>query len=297
VADETLVLFDEPPSALYTLWLAYLNRKSTFVSKERVPTIRVRRPNLRIREKHVKVFYEICEIPRSDSLNILYPFTLVYPYIMRVLCRSEMPLSMFATLNTRNSILYHREIAPTEVMDIECYNCPPRVVPKGLEIDIISEVRIHNEKVWENATTYLVRGNYGEVDDNFSAPRLEHIDKAPVIDQWFLPAKDRFRFARISGDTNGIHYAAFYAKKLGFKRDFAQPIRVVARCVSALPVMRNSGPLRLDFFLKGQVYYQNNLVLKNVTTENADRFDLYCDGNHNPCISGILSSLGIDRSS
>jgi hypothetical protein len=291
VADETLVLFDEPPSALYTLWLAYLNRKSTFVSKERVPTIRVRRPNLRIREKHVKVFYEICEIPRSDSLNILYPFTLVYPYIMRVLCRREMPFSMFGTLNTRNSILVHREIASTEVMDIDCYNSAPRLVPRGLEIDIISEVRVHDQKVWENVTTYLARGRYGNVDNDYAPPRLEPIDGAPVIDQWFLPAKNRFRFARISGDTNGIHYGAFYARKLGFKRDFAQPIRVVARCVSALPRVDTSAPLRLDFFLKGQVYYQNNLILRNVATEGTNRFDLYCDGNYKPCISGVLSSI------
>jgi hypothetical protein len=209
---------------------------------------------------------------------------------MRVLSRREMPFSMFITLNTRNSIVYHREITPNEIVNIDCYNRAPRVVPKGLETDIVSEVRAGDDTVWENTTTYLTRGTYGEARDAVVAPRLQPIDAAPVIDQWFLPAKDRFRFARVSGDTNGIHYIAPYARSLGFKRDFAQPIRVVARCVSALPDIERLAPARLDFFLKGQVYYQDNLVLKHLKIDSAHRFDLYCGGNPKPCISGILSA-------
>jgi hypothetical protein len=77
----------------------------------------------------------------------------------------------------------------------------------------------------------------------------------------------------------------------GFKRDFAQPIRIVAECVSSLPDVEMQRPLRLDFFLKGPVYYESTLVLKNKKMKGKNRFDLYCKGNTKPCISGELSGI------
>jgi hypothetical protein len=111
---------------------------------------------------------------------------------------------------------------------------------------------------------------------------------APVIKEWYLPAKDRFRFARVSGDTNGLHYGTFYARMQGFKRDFARPIRSVAQCVSSLPGVGRGSASRLDFFLKGPVYYESTRVLKNIKKKNSDRFDLYSKNTAKPCISGEL---------
>jgi hypothetical protein len=142
-----------------------------------------------------------------------------------------------------------------------------------------------------------------EYNDIFSAGRIRREGKilytaeartdvdAPVIKEWYLPAKDRFRFARVSGDTNGLHYGPPYARIQGFKRDFAQPIRIVAECVSLLPDVGMERPLHLDFFLKGPVYYESTLVLKNKKIKEKNRFDLYCKGNNKPCISGELRSV------
>ena len=250
---------------------------------------------------------------QSDYLHILYPFTLVYPYIMRVMGTQEMPVSMFKTLNTRNSITMHRGIRSDDRLDIDCQNCAPRIVPKGLEIDINSIISSGGETVWENTTTYFYPGKFGPADASYSASKLDPIDEAPIIKEWYLPSKDRFRFARISGDSNGIHYGSFYARMMGFKRDFAQPIRVMAKCVSSLPtntsVIRSwleevvancfeplpaaetTGPMRLDFYLKGPVYYESTLTLKNMRTKSGHRFDLYCSGNNKPVICGILNTL------
>jgi hypothetical protein len=170
---------------------------------------------------------------------------------------------------------------------------------------LIKLTTLCGENVWENITTYFY--------PPYSAPILDSIDDAPIIKEWYSPAKDRFRFARISGDSNGIHYGSFYARMMGFKRDFAQPIRIVAQCVSSLPtntsgirgwleeVVANCfeplpatetvGSMRLDFFLKGPVYYESTLTLKNIQTKNGNRFDLYCSGNDKPVICGILDTI------
>ena len=306
--------FNENPSATYTLWKAFRSRKNSYFPGVEYPVIHSLRPGFIINKAHLKAFYEICDINhQSEYLHVLYPFTLVYPYIMRVLCSKEMPVSMFKVLNTRNSITMYRRIRPDERLDIDCHNCAPRIVPKGLEIDVKSVVSSGGESVWENITTYFYPGKFGTADASYSAPILDSIDDAPIIKEWYFPAKDRFRFARISGDSNGIHYGSFYARMMGFKRDFAQPIRVIAKCVSSLPprtsgikgwleevvaycfeplpAAETTGPMRLDFYLKGPVYYESTLTLKNIRTKSGNRFDLYCSGNDKPVICGIMHTL------
>ena len=285
------LVFNHKPSAIYTLWQAFRSRKSRFEAAEEMPVIHARRAGLRIEHRHLKAFYEICHVGPLPFLHILYPLTLCYPYMMRILCRREMPFSLFKVLNTRTSITMFRAIRPDEVFDIDCYNAPVRIVSKGLEADIISEVRAGDEKVWQNITTYFLRGRFGQGEKSYTPLRLALIANAPVIKEWYLPAKDRFRFARVSGDTNGLHYGALYARMQGFKRDFAQPIRIVAECVSSLPGVEMGKPLLLDFFLKGPVYYESTLVLKNKKIGKKNRFDLYCAGNAKPCISGELRSV------
>ncbi len=286
--EELNLTFNHKPSAMYTLWQAFRWRKSRFKAEEEMPVIHARRAGLRIEHRHLKAFYEICHIRPLPSLHILYSLTLCYPYMMRILCRREMPFSLFKVLNTRTSITMLRAIGPDEVFNIDCYNAPVRIISKGLEADIVSEIRVGGEKVWQSITTYFLRGRFGQGEKSHTPLRLAPIADAPVIKEWYLPAKDRFRFARVSGDTNGLHYGAPYARMQGFKRDFAQPIRIVAECVSSLPDVDMKRPVRLDFFLKGPVYYESTLVLKNKRMKDKNRFDLYCQGNSKPCISGEL---------
>jgi hypothetical protein len=254
MGDAINLIFNHKPSAIYTLWQAFQSRKSRFISAEEVPVIQASRSSMRINKRHLKAFYEICHISALPFLHILYPLTLCYPYnMMRILCRHEMPFSLFKVLNTRTSITMSRGIRPDKVIDIDCHNAPIRLTPKGLEADIIAEVRAGGEKVWQSITTYFLRGGFGQGGRSSAPPRLKPFNDAPMVKQWYLPATDRFRFARVSGDSNGLHYGPFYARTQGFERDFAQPIRIVAECVSSLPGVEMQGPLKLDFFLKGPV--------------------------------------------
>ncbi|OHD63345.1 MAG: hypothetical protein A2176_00095 [Spirochaetes bacterium RBG_13_51_14] len=293
MAEMIHITYNDKPSALYTLWKAFRSRNSKFTGKDSIPVIHIHRSAFHIDPKHIKDFHEICRISPTEYLHILYPLTLAYPYIMLILCKKDIPISLFKILNTRGSITLHRRIRPDEIMEINCRNSPVRIIPKGLEIDIVSEMTTGGERVWSNTTTYFYRGRFGESNGANQQPLLERINSAPVVHEWFLPAKDRFRFARVSGDTNGIHYGSFYARLFGFKRDFAQPIRVVAQCVSHLPGDSAEIPARLDFFLKGPVYYESTLRLTNVRNGNKNRFDLYCEGNDKACISGELRNITV----
>lgn len=286
-----LLKFNHNPSALYTLWKAFRSRKNSYVKDKGMPAIRVTRSGFKINTQHLKKFHDLCGTRPSPYLPILYPFALMYPYIMRMLGRREMPISMFKILNTRNSITMHRGIRADETLDLDCHTAVLRIIPKGLEIDVASEVSVEHDTVWENLTTYFLPGMFGQSEPAYIPPKLEPLANAPILNEWFLPAQDRFRFARISGDTNGIHYVPVYARMLGFQRDFAQPIRVVAKCVDCLPELRAEKPLRLVFALKGPVYYESKLILRSITSDNMSRFDLYREHSERPCICGTLSAV------
>lgn len=287
---ETILLdFQQKPSGLSTLLKAFKNRNSRLNPDAPLPVITAFAENLRVNKSHLKAFNRICEIKDSSELQILYPFTLAYPYMMGILCRKELPFSLFRVLNTRNSIRQYKPVYTDDIVDIRCFNSGIRFVKNGFEIDIHSLLMTDNVPAWENTTTYLVRSRTHGKEDAASPSSIEPLDDAALIHSWYLKAEDRFRFARISGDTNGIHYVKLYAKSFGFQRDFAQPIRVAAKCVDSLSLDTIQYPVKLDFFLKGPVYYENTLELKGKSTGDACRFDLFCGTNTRPCISGLIS--------
>ncbi|MCP4136538.1 MAG: hypothetical protein GY754_36550 [bacterium] len=283
--------FTADPSTMITFLKAFRTRKSRYHGKEVVPSINAERNGFRINKKHLETFNEICGLGDRSSINGIYFFTLAYPYIMRILTSREMPFSMFRVLNTRNSIIIHREVRVDEVVNIRCFNSDIRVLEKGLEVDLSSRIFVGSELVWENVTTYFVKGRFHGIDAGFKPPVLDVIPEAPKIGEWYLPARNRFKFGLVSGDTNGIHYWKMWARISGFERDFAQPIRVVAKCLDMLPLLETDGAVKLDFFLKGPVYYNHMLYVKNVYSLRSNRFDLYCRGNERPCICGKMYEI------
>lgn len=285
---KVILNFNKKPSEILTLLQAINSRNSRFNPDEAIAEIHAIRSNFLINYEHLSSFQTICGIAPTRHLHILYPFTLVYPYLMRILCRREMPFSQFKILNTRNQIIMYRPIKPDEQLHIDCYNSVVRIIPKGLECDFKAEILAGKEKVWENTITYFVRGKFGNSESSDTERRLEPIENPSIAREWFLEAKNRFKFGMVSGDTNGIHYSSIYARMFGFKRDIAQPIRVIAACVSNLPDQAADNPAQLDFLLKGPVYYESMLTLKHQKIGPADRFDLFCSGNEKPCILGRL---------
>ncbi len=71
---------------------------------------------------------------------------------------------------------------------------------------------------------------------------------------------------------------------LGFERDFSQPLLILANSISRLEKIDNNNILSLDVFLKGPVYYGENVTIKGENIENNLRFDLYSGDNPRPSL-------------
>jgi len=156
-----------------------------------------------------------------------------------------------------------------------------RIVPKGFEMDVRSVVQANQETVWESVHTFYYRGNFGAAEPQPS--ELAAPQEPQLLGSWYLPNGVGFRFAGISGDSNGIHYSKWYARIMGFDRALAQPILVLTRSLSCLE-LADRGSFQLDAFLKGPVYYKSNVYLRGTAGGGATRFDVYCEDNPRPSL-------------
>jgi hypothetical protein len=278
------------PSIAATAFLALLGRSSKFDTKKPFPQITAQQNSVKIDRKQLSEFSRICSIKNSDKLPAIYPFALIYPLLQRILARKEAPLSLFVVLNSRMQALQSRSIGIDEQLDIYCSIAGHRLREKGLEMDIASVIKSAGIPVWENTQTFYYRGKFGAPDENYQPPLFEEIPDAAETARWFLPAGIGHGFSKVSGDGNPIHYWKTYARLLGFKRDFAQPLLVLGTSLTHL-LKPDDDMVSLDVTLKAPVYYGNTLILKSAAINDYIRFDILCGDNPLPCICGKLKSL------
>lgn len=285
------IVLKKQPSMVYTIWQGLRNTGKNSSPEKHIPNLSIAWPGVCISPKHLQAFCRICDIPIDFPMPFLYPFTFAYPCMLRLVSQSVFPFSMFKMLHVRSQTTVYRPMSENDLLNITCTTSDQRQLIKGIEFDLQTCIRVHRETVWENTSTFFVRKKADVKESAFKPRRLTNIDHAEIIDKWYLPAKDRFGFARISGDSNGIHYSKRYAKMLGFQRDYAQPLRVAAKCIETLPRSMDHELIRLHLHYKGPVYYNNELTLKYQETEEGQRFDLFCEGNRKPCIRGMMEFI------
>jgi hypothetical protein len=286
------LIFKKSPSIMATAFRALLGRSTKFDTKKPFPRITAQQNSVTIDRRKLDEFNRICGIKASENLPVIYPFAIIYPLLQRILAHKASPLSLFVVLNSRMQAQQHRAIGVGETLDIYCSIASHRIREKGLEMDIASTVKSNGITVWENIQTFYYRGKFGAPDENYAPPHCEDI---PIPDanetaRWFLPAGIGHRFSKVCGDGNPIHYWKTYARLLGFKSDFAQPLLIIGGALTHL-LQAGNDAVSLDISLKGPVYYENNVILKSATIDKSKRFDILCGDNPLPCICGSETQI------
>lgn len=291
IAEPVTMNFTSRPSALYTLWKGFWSGGKKFVNNTKLPALGISWQDIEIDRQHLAAFNEVCDSGSGDDCNLLYPYTWIYACNLRILSHKSIPLSIFKMLNVGSKTTLYRRIGTDDVLNLHCAISDQRFVSRGLEVDLTSRIESENDLVWENTNTFYFRGYSGDNDSNYKPVKFDSLPESYEEKQWFLPARNGFRFARIMGDSNGIHYSPWYARMMGFKRDFAQPVMVLAKCIDLLTQERENASVKLDVLFKGPLYYGKNITLKSGGVGRNTRFDVYCQGNDRPCIKGTLYSL------
>ncbi|MFC1820909.1 hypothetical protein ACFLZG_07505 [Thermodesulfobacteriota bacterium] len=270
--------------------LAIWRSRKKFQGVDSVPRITATLDGFVIDQKHLYEFNKICEIKNSNEISLIYPMTLVFPLIQRMLGLKEAPLSVFNVLGKRLQIEQYRKISIGDELDIHCETTGLRIVPKGLEFYISAIIQTAGTAIWKATETFFYRGNFGDVAETYEHSQLNSIPDAEEIMRWYLPEGLGFRFVKITGDGNGIHYSKQYARLLGFERDFAQPFLVLGNSINRLLDSNKEDAISLDVALKGPLYYERDIIIKGILNNNANQFEIYNEGNERPCMVGIISA-------
>jgi acyl dehydratase len=239
----------------------------------------------------------------SSRLCILYPQVTGFRLVMAMLTHPAWPLPIWNALQVRNRLRLHAPFRPGDEFDLEARVSGWRVLAKGVEIDIHTKLAQRGACRWESIVTFYYRGRFGA--EAASGLALGAGATSPVIREslpengtesaaiesatWNVGDDQRWRFAGLTGDFNGLHQWDGYARRMGFPAAFPHPQRALGQCLARLPEP-GPVPLELDLWIKGPVFFGRDVTLHHgpaAATGGRD-FGLWLDGESRPALVGTL---------
>lgn len=255
---------------------------------ESMPRFDAEWPSIRADQTQLAQYREACGYPSDGPLPILYPYVLTSGLQVGTMMNAAFPLKPLGTVHLRNQVLQHRAIGAEEALRAVCFTGESRIAKQGLEYDMHVVITADGKRVWENTSTYLSRGRYGQADE--SRPKAVLPELADINQEvpFLVPAGMGRSYARITGDYNPIHVSTILAKLFGFSRAIIHGMWSAATCVARLPKLSNELPVRYDVVFKGPVFLGSQVKLQANTSVDTHRFDLFCGKNPKPCLCGFL---------
>lgn len=182
---------------------------------------------------------EFCSVTGGllgDTVPATWLHVLTFPLQVRLMAAQDFPFPMLGMVHVGNRMTVHRPVRVHEELTLSVR--AERLAPhrKGSTVDVVGEVRVADELVWEGRSTYLVRGDTppgapAPVEEG--APATGH-EPGRQLALWRLPADLGRSYARVAGDANPIHLSALSAKAFGFPRAIAHGMWTHARVLAAV---------------------------------------------------------------
>lgn len=219
-------------------------------------------------------YERICGFNNSDVLPHTYPHVVGFPLQMQLMASKAFPLPLMGLVHVENVITVHREIRFDEALDITVSAVDLRAHPKGKVVDLITEVDVAGERVWEGRSTYLARGR-GDADAERGA-QPPTIPTGWAAATWSLPGNLGRTYGLASGDINPIHMSAVTAKAMGFPKAIAHGMWTYARTLAAIGP-QTSGPCT------SHVWFKRPVLLPG-------KVDFVIDKNGDEVVAGLRNS-------
>ncbi|QBJ96037.1 dehydratase [Rhodococcus sp. ABRD24] len=230
----TLVQLHAQPGALDNYARAALSALPFTKSpnKRTLPKETLALSGLRVEHDNLASYAKVCGLRFGDTLPITYPFTLVFPAVMKLLTSREFPFPAIGSVHTDNTIEQLRPISVSEPLDLSVHAENLRRHPKGTQVDLVSEISVGRELVWHQVSTFLKMHPTGAPKE----PKPEHKDEVPPPPTRTLRVDQRTisRYAAVSGDRNPIHVSSLGAKAFGFPGTIAHGMWSAAAALQAL---------------------------------------------------------------
>ncbi|ORL33666.1 MaoC/PaaZ C-terminal domain-containing protein [Prescottella equi] len=197
-----------------------------------LPTETLALSGLRVDPDNLAAYAKVCGLRFGDTLPITYPFTLVFPTVMRLLTSRKFPFPAIGSVHTDNTIEQLRPISVSEPLDLRVHAENLRPHAKGTQVDLVSEVSVGRELVWRQVSTFLKMHPTGAPKE----AKAEHKDEVPPRPTRTLRVDQKIisRYAAVSGDRNPIHVSSLGAKAFGFPSTIAHGMWSAAAALQPL---------------------------------------------------------------
>jgi acyl dehydratase len=185
------------------------------------------------------------------------------------------PLPLPGLVHLENVITAHRRVTADDRLGLAVRAESLRDHPKGQLVDLVTEVDVEGERVWEGRSTYLRRGRGagGPAAELPPAPELPDRPPAAVVR---VPEGQGRAYAAVSGDVNPIHLHALTARAMGFPRAIAHGMWTAARTMAALgPGTAGPGT--------SHVWFAKPVLLPSTV-------ELVVDDRSDPVVAGLRSA-------
>ncbi len=199
-------------------------------SGSELPELSFARREVAVDPAHVRAYADVCGFPRKDVLPVPYLHMLAFPLHMAMLTDPSFPFPAMGMVHVENTITQHRALTAQERYDVTVSASNLRAHSKGRVFDMLTEIRVDGEVVWDEVSTYLRRGK----GDDTAAGGLDIPAVTAGGVDWRLPGDLGRRYASVSGDRNPIHLYGVTAKAFGFPRQIAHGMWSKARSIAAV---------------------------------------------------------------
>ncbi|MDT7746197.1 MAG: hypothetical protein QOE59_5275 [Actinomycetota bacterium] len=183
-------------------------------------------------------YRRVCGFGGGGPVPATFSHVLSFPLSLELMTDRSFPLPLSGLVHVRNTLTQYREVDPGERLTVLVHAEDLRPHDKGVQFDMVSEVRAGDEPVWHQVSTYLHRqggsgggsgsGGSGGADDGSPEPRWEEVERFGV-DASVSP-----RYAGMSGDRNPHHLHPLLAKVFGFRAMPAHGMWTKARALAGL---------------------------------------------------------------
>ncbi len=230
-------------------------------------------------EQDVRRLADYCEVTGSvlaDTVPATWLHVLTFPLHVSLMADRTFPFPMLGMVHVANTMTQHRPVRAAEGLTLSSWVEDLAPHRRGHTVDLVGEVRVGDEVVWQGRSTYLAKtkdkakgkgegigGPTPGTEDRpeVAAARPEHPIPARELAVWRLPADLGRRYAKVSGDANPIHLSAVSAKAFGFPRAIAHGMWSHARALAAVQP-RLAGAYRADVRFGKPVLLPSTVVLR-----------------------------------
>ena len=174
----------------------------------------------------------VCGFALRDHVPPTWLHVLTFPLHVHLLSGADSTVRLAGVVHVTNRMRLHRPVALTEVLDVAVRAGNLRPHKRGATLDLIGEVRVADELVWEGMSTYLAPG--AEVSGSPEPTSRSEFEPRPPIATWRLPAGLGRDYRRVSGDPNPIHTNRRAARVFGFARPIIHGRWTHARLLAAV---------------------------------------------------------------